>query len=185
MTLMTKREMRILLRNRRANDEVQREQSGMICCHILNSEAYRQAKVIEGYVPLKHEADITPVMKHALQSGKTLVLPRCRKKPQMTLHRITSLEELKSGAYGIPEPPDDAPMLPVDDVDLVLVPLEGIDQKGYRLGKGGGYYDWLLGGRHIPTMGCALRWQMVDELPKDAWDIPLKMCATPDGIRMY
>ena len=182
MTVMTKREMRAFLRTLHNNEADRREQSRMVCCHILNSEAYLHAGVIAGYVPMKHEADITPVLEHALQAGKVLVLPRCGKAPEMTLHKVAALNELISGAYDIPEPAEDALMIPAEAVDLMLVPLEGIDKNGYRLGKGGGYYDHILQGRNIPAMGCALRWQMVEVLPRDMWDIPLRMCATPDGV---
>ena len=185
MTVMIKPELRRILRNRREDDEIRQRQSAMICSHILNDEIYCKANVIAGYVPMNHEADITHVLKHALQAGKILVLPRCHKKPKMTLHRITDLDELKPGKYGIPEPADDATKIPMDAVDLILIPLEGIDGKGYRLGKGAGYYDCLLAGSSVTTMGCALKWQVVEETPRDTWDVPLKMCATPDGILTY
>jgi len=185
MTAMTKRDMRVLLRSRYKGDEVRRQQSNKICCHILDSQVYLQAGVIAGYVPMKHEADIMPVLKHALRTGKALVLPRCDRPPAMTFRRITSLEELVSGAYGISEPSSDAEIIPLADVDLVLVPLEGIDHQGYRLGKGGGYYDCALAGGQYTTMGCALDWQVIERVPRDPWDEPLKMCATPDGINLF
>lgn len=185
MTAMIKHDMRILLRSRREGDEARRQQSYMICSHILNSQAYQHAAVIAGYVPMKHEADVMPVLDHALRAGKKLVLPRCGRPPEMTFRRIASLDDLVSGAYGIPEPSLDAEIIPLADADLVLVPLEGIDLQGYRLGKGGGYYDRALAGGQSMTMGCALSWQMVERIPRDPWDEPLKMCAMPNGIIQF
>ena len=136
-------------------------------------------------MPLKREADITPVLEHALQSGKTLALPLCGPAPQMTLRRVESLASLHSGAYGIPEPAAESEIIPVEQIDLLLVPLEGIDGSGMRLGKGGGYYDCLLDGKTVPTMGCALSWQWTERVPAQAWDRPLMACADRDGIRVF
>jgi 5-formyltetrahydrofolate cyclo-ligase len=70
-------------------------------------------------------------------------------------------------------------------VDLILVPLEGIDNNGYRLGKGGGYYDFLLEKTGAYSMGCALTWQHVENMPLDQWDKPLSACADVHGIHEF
>ena len=185
MTMRDKRELRACIRGQHQGEMPRMEQSKLICQHILASDVYRRATVIAGYVPLKWEADITPVLADALQAGKCVALPRCGTAPDMTLHRIAALSDLVPGAYDIPEPPADSPEVSPDAVDLVLVPLEGIDSQGYRLGKGGGYYDHLLTDRQITAVGCALAWQCVERVPRDPWDIPLSMCAAPDGIRVF
>ena len=90
MTAMIKHDMRILLRSRREGEEARRQQSHMICSHILNSQAYQHAAVIAGYVPMKHEADVMSVLEHALRADKELVLPRCGRPPEMTFRRIVN-----------------------------------------------------------------------------------------------
>ena len=182
---MNKRELRRYIRSLHQGETARMNQSRLICHHITASVTYRQARVIAGYIPLKWEADILPVLEHALYCGKQVVLPRCAEPPQMTLHRIASLDELVPGAYNIPEPPADTPIVPITDADLVLVPLEGIDPAGYRLGKGGGYYDCLLAGQTCATIGCALSWQHVACVPHEPWDVSLSMCASPDGLLTY
>ena len=166
-------------------DAARRAESEAICRHILASGWYRRARVIGGYIPLKWEADVTPVLRQALADGKTLALPLCDAPPCMTLRRVDSLEALIPGAYGIPEPPRDAPVIPPDEAELLLVPLEGVDGLGFRLGKGGGYYDRLLADCSALTLGCALSWQKVDRLPADPWDRPLRACADAQGIHEF
>lgn len=185
MMCADKRALRHALRAQRGNPEEAARQSSCICRHILTSEAYRRARVIGGYMPLLHEADITPVLLDALRCGKMLALPRCQTPPNMTFHRVGSLEPLITGAYAIPEPDAAAPQIRPEEIDLLLVPLEGIDRRGFRLGKGGGYYDCLLGECRLLTMGCALDWQRTDELPADVWDQPLACCAFADGLQWF
>ena len=185
MTAMTKHELRKLLRSRHAGADARNRESILLCQHILANEEYKQAQVIGGYMPLLREADVTPVLEDALRQGKVLALPLCERPPQMTLRKVTSLAELTPGAYGIPEPQPNAPVIPVTEIDLLLVPLEGIDDRGYRLGKGGGYYDHLLAQGQPFTLGCALSWQWVDAVPRDHWDKGLHACADHRGIHTF
>lgn len=185
MAAMNKRELRKYLRSLYPGEAARNAESTLLCGHILRSERYRQARVIGGYMALPREADITPVLQDALLQGKTLALPLCGDAPYMTLRRVASLEELVPGAYGILEPKPDAQIVAPEQLDLLLVPLEGIDREGFRLGKGGGYYDHLLSSKRVPTLGCALSWQQVPAVPREAWDVPLHACADRDGIHDY
>lgn len=182
---MNKQELRVTLRAVHEGNRRRGEQSERMCRHILESDWYRNAQVIGGYMPMPHEADVYPVLMKAMQQGKTLALPLCGKKPDMTFHRVCSFQELVPGAYGIPEPAVDTPIVPIDAIDLLLVPLEGIDRDGYRLGKGGGYYDKALAKCPAKTLGCALGWQWVEKIPHDPWDMKLHACADEKGIHKF
>lgn len=180
-----KKALRRLVRSQHGGEAARQQESLLICYHIMNSAAYRSAKVIGGYVPLRWEADITPVLQDSLGQGKTLALPLCGPAPEMTLRRVTSLEALVPGAYGIPEPAQDAPVIPPEQIDLLLVPLEAVSPQGMRLGKGGGYYDCLLAKADMPSMGCALSWQQAERVPADPWDRPLMASADRHGVRYF
>lgn len=185
MTAMNKKELRRYLRAQHQGQVERARQSLLLCRSVLESEMYRSARVIGAYMPLPQEANITPVLEDVLRQGKTLALPLCGDAPHMTLRRVCSLDELVPGAYGILEPRADAPVIPVQELDLLLVPLEGIDRQGFRLGKGGGYYDCLLAAAEVPTLGCSLTWQWTEAVPHEAWDIPLKACADCHGIHEF
>ena len=88
--------------------------------------------------------------------------------------------------YGIEEPElrvDN--VVPLADIDVLLLPLVGFDEKGNRLGMGGGYYDrtlaqWYNGhAPHLFPIGLSYDEQRVSELPVEAWDIPLPEIITP------
>lgn len=181
----SKTALRRALRHAHQGDAARAAQSEAVCRAILESDEYRHARVIAAYVPLRWEADITPVLADVLATGRTLALPLCGDAPHMTLRRVTSLDELVPGAYGIPEPRESSEIIPPEALDLLLVPLEGIDPAGMRLGKGGGYYDHLLASADIPTLGCALTWQQCESIPADEWDRPLQACAFPTGVKRY
>ena len=182
---MNKRELRQFLRAQHRGEDVRNLESTLLCEHILACSVFQSAQVVGGYMPLTREADVMPVITAALRQGKTLFLPLCDRAPHMTMHVVSSLEELRVGSYGILEPAADAPILPPEKIDLLLVPLEGIDHEGFRLGKGGGYYDRLLSLADIPTIGCALSWQWTEHVPREPWDKPLCACADYTGIRWF
>jgi len=174
-----------VLRSLQADEKVRAAQSSAICSCILSSKEYRKASVIGGYVPLPWEADVMPVLLDALASGKKLALPLCGKAPEMSLRLVSSLEALVPGAYGIPAPAENTEIVDTETVDLLLVPLEGIDSEGFRLGKGGGYYDHLLAQSRVFTVGCAFSWQWVEGVPREPWDQPLSACADMQGMHYF
>lgn len=74
------------------------------------------------------------------------------------------------------------------DLDLILIPLVGVDAEGYRLGKGGGYYDATLSAldrniRQKPILcGVGYSCQIVDKIPHDEWDIKLDYFVSEVGL---
>ena len=66
--------------------------------------------------------------------------------------------------------------LPLDELDILFTPLVAFDKQGNRLGMGGGFYDRTLQNwqntSFIPV-GLAHQCQQVEQLPTEAWDVPL------------
>lgn len=62
-------------------------------------------------------------------------------------------------------------------IDLIIIPLVAISKKGYRLGKGGGYYDTIFanlnGSAKTILCGVGFDIQLIDDVPIEAWDIKL------------
>lgn len=84
------------------------------------------------------EIDTRPILSAALTDGKRLCVPLCTGPGLMELRQIMALDQLAPGAYGLPEPPSDAPAVAVDAVDLAVLPCMGCNHLGHRLGRGRG-----------------------------------------------
>ena len=63
---------------------------------------------------------------------------------ELYFHKISNLQELESGSYGIPEPGKSTVSADINIIDLFIVPGLGFDHKGSRLGYGKGLYDKSL-----------------------------------------
>lgn len=91
---------------------------------------------------------------------------------------------LVSNRYGIPEP-DLSPssLLEADAMSLVVLPLVGFDERGNRLGMGGGWYDRSFAFRHerpAPPylVGAAFALQQVPPFEAEPWDVRLDAVCT-------
>jgi 5-formyltetrahydrofolate cyclo-ligase len=151
---------------------------------IMALPAYREAREILAYLPVRNELDAGLVAGRALNDGKRLLLPRCRAGAPglLDLGCVRCLSEVRPGRYGILEPPQQACQPPETFApDLILVPGLAFDVRGNRLGFGGGYYDRLLA---LPTadsaftVGLGYAFQLVLSLPAAPWDRPVNAVVT-------
>ena len=143
---------------------------------ITAHEWFKQAKEVLAYYPIGSEPDIGPALEQALRQGKRLFLPRCEPASrEMTFHQVQSLEGLRIGTHGIPEPEKINCQLSIVNCQLCIVPGIAFDSAGFRLGYGGGYYDRFLA-RHdtLRTIGVCYKLLLRDCLPKNTLDIAVE-----------
>ncbi|KQY49891.1 5-formyltetrahydrofolate cyclo-ligase [Lysobacter sp. Root494] len=91
---------------------------------------------------------------------------------------------LVSNRFGIPEP-DLSPssLLEADAMSLVVMPLVGFDERGNRLGMGGGWYDRSFAFRHERSappylVGAAFAVQQMPVFEAETWDVRLDAVCT-------
>ena len=99
-------------RERQLSDRYRRESDQAIAAHLTAMPEYQAAGTIFCFVGTPHEIDTRPILENALAAGKRLCVPLCTGPGMMELRQITTLSQLSPGAYGIPEPPEDAPLSP-------------------------------------------------------------------------
>ena len=151
------------------------------CARLQQQEIWQSARSILFYAPLPDELDIRPLWDAALALSKIVALPRYASESGAYVACCVGapLASLVPGRFGIMEPKDDAPILPLNQLDLVLAPGVGFDLTGRRLGRGKGFYDRLL--REVTGTKCGIGFepQVVKEIPVEVHDIHLNCILTP------
>lgn len=169
-------QIRQLLKTQEEEDKLRK--SSLILEKLLATPEFQSSKTILFYASFGGEVETFDMMRRAMALGKRVALPFILKDQRGMIPKlIHSLEEdLENGPYGIRQPratiPDD---LPLQDVDLVIVPGLAFDLDGHRLGRGAGYYDRFLKTlpRDTPSIGLGFDFQLRDDLPLSEHDVPL------------
>lgn len=136
---------------------------------------WRAARCVLAYMSMGTEFDTASLIRGLLDDGRSLGLPRVNKSARrLDLYRVRDVaRDLVAGTWGIREPdPDRCEPLDPADVDAVLVPGVAFDERGGRLGYGGGYYDRLFaeGALRAVRIAAAFSEQVVDRVPIDDHD---------------
>lgn len=141
-----------------------------------------KAKTVLLFYGMGREPDTTELIDALWERGKIVALPRCLPGRCMEARQITPGAKLIYSAYGIPEPDEECPVMDRDRMDLILVPNLCCDKQGYRLGRGGGYYDRYLAGYSGMTISlCPSEW-MQDRLPSEEFDLPVRFVLTEKRV---
>ena len=163
------------LRNSLSDEE--RDVANLAICNYLSQlNKIMRAEVIAAYMPMRDEVDLADFF--AKFAEKQFCFPRCKaggekNKPLYEMAMIPGLafrnsqltDFFKTGKYGIFEPNKEAPVIPVDKIDLWLIPGVGFDTNGNRLGRGGGFYDRLLENAPGIKIGVGYDIQLISEIP--------------------
>ena len=141
---------------------------------LLETEQYRLAKTVYGYLPYNQEVRTTPILEQALRDGKRVAVPKVYG-DEMKFIYLTDFSLLEENVWGIPEPVFDTPVAE-DPTALVLMPGLAFTKRGDRMGYGGGYYDKFLANEPThPTVALCYDFQIVDQIPIDDYDIPVDL----------
>ena len=142
------------------------------------------ASVVAGYSPMGSEVSPLAAMEEARAVGAIVAFPAFHNPGRP--FRFRAADPSTSGPFGILQPKLSAPAV---DPDLILVPLIAVDGAGTRLGRGKGHYDRVLAplrrqGAKLVGVGWAMQ-RLVDDIPRDPWDVPLDGFASPDGLEWF
>jgi 5-formyltetrahydrofolate cyclo-ligase len=173
-----------------AMSEPQRHTKSCAACSLVSStHEFDNARVVMLFLSTPHEIDTAPLALKCWQAGKTVVVPKVSwDQRRMLPVEINGLHQssFTTTGPGIREPISGKPV-PVDFIDLVIVPGLGFTDQGYRIGRGMGFYDRFLAQSEFIGLSCGLAFdeQVVPELPLLDHDVPLSMLVTDRGIRRF
>ena len=189
---MNKQELRKLIRKkRRALTPAQRHQAGRGLTRSLHhSTQYLSANRVALYLSNDGEIDPHWAIEDLWKRGKEVYLPVLHplRKGYLTFIRYQPETPMRRNRFGISEPDfRRGTHVPARFLSMIGLPLVAFDERGNRLGMGGGFYDRTLAfsrrpGQKPALIGCAYAFQEIRMLPAESWDIPLQFIATEKGI---
>ena len=131
--------------------------------------------------PFKGEFDARFALRTFRERGATLALPVVvAKAGPLQFRQWWPGAPMSKGVYDIPIPADTEIVRP----QAAIVPMNGFDARGYRLGYGGGYFDRTLAAL-LPrplAIGVAFECARVESIHPQAHDIAMDFVVTEAGI---
>lgn len=182
-----------LRRARRALDEAARRQKQHAILHtLIRHPRLLAARRIALYWPADGEVDLKALLKLAPHAWR-LYLPVLAHGSRLRFAPWNTQTSFRANDYGIPEPQAKrSTFLRPSQLDVVLMPLVGFDDRGNRLGMGGGFYDRSFAFRHARRrwrkpllIGVAFELQRCPALPTAAWDVPLDGILSERGLTLF
>lgn len=149
--------------------------------------AFEPGTVVSGYMPIRSEADIRPLMWRLRARGARLCLPVVLDRETIVFRELLPTSPLVKTGFGTTGPGPEAEEL---DPEILLMPLSAFDGRGNRIGYGAGHYDraidrLLRKGRKPELIGIAFDVQKVEEVPSEPHDMPLHAILTESGYKPF
>ena len=169
-----KDELRYKLKvKRRYFQGVRREYADEVILNYFLS-AYEKYENFFIYNSFGDEADTKKIISALLEMGKKVYLPRVEGENIVAV----PYGQLKMGAFGIDEPAGQAYN---GKIDVTVIPLLAVNERGYRIGYGKGFYDRFL--KSVKTLKVGLGYSFqIENFKEDEWDEPLDELLTERGI---
>ena len=148
---------------------------------------FLEAKIALLYVSGDNEVQTRNIIKRAYSYNKIVVLPAFDPKTfEMELMKVDKFaQELKPGPRGVPEPnAGRCKIVPIDRIDIAIIPGIAFDEKGGRIGTGRGYYDRLIPNLAVTTRKVALTLeeQVIPQVPMESHDKHVDIIITDKRI---
>ena len=149
--------------------------------------AVQPAEVVSGFLPIRTEVDLRPLMAAFAAKGARLCVPAIIDKETIVFRELVRGAAMIDMGFGTVGPGPEAAIL---DPTLMLMPLAAFDGQGNRIGYGAGYYDRAIAklrdkGIHPRLIGIAFDCQQVEAVPFEPHDVPLDAILTESGLRRF
>jgi len=176
----------LAVRRSQSSQEIERK-SDEIKRKLFTFPIFRKVQTILFYLAMADEVQTKEMIKEALRLGKRIAVPLVEwQKKEILPSKLKDYDkDLEVGVRGILQPKKDSYRpLPLDDIDLIIVPGVTFDRQGNRLGFGAGFYDRFLKKVSPRTKSVALAFelQLVDNIPSQFHDIAVDYIITEKEI---
>jgi 5-formyltetrahydrofolate cyclo-ligase len=175
-----RKEMREL--RRRLSDAERAEIGDAIARNVLAFDGLRSGRRVALYSALPDEVPTDGLMRELLRRRQPVLLPRASSGGDLEFAACVDPSTLVRGRFGALEPGAGEPSQRLAPDDLILVPGVAFDERGGRLGRGGGWYDRSLPGDVQTLFGIAFHFQLVGLVPVTAHDRRVAGVFTERGL---
>lgn len=142
-----------------------------------------KAGVVLAYMPMKYELDVLPTVESLVSMGVRAAFPLCVEENRLRLFVPDNDNSFVEGAYGILEPcPERCTEVFAEELEAIILPGIGFDNRCNRLGQGGGYYDRLLARTDCFTIGVGFDCQLVKDVPTEDTDKCVDAVVLPSWV---
>jgi len=158
--------------------------SAKICQTLQTHFAQLSARRVAFCWPVKNEPDLRPLMRAWLAAGEpgfAALLPVVVEPGAPLAFRAWTPDcELFADRYGIPTPATGEFLLP----QALLLPVNGFDAAGYRIGYGGGFFDRTLAALDPAPLAIGVGFELsrVDSIRPEAHDVRLDAMVSEAGV---
>ncbi|MBO5328482.1 MAG: 5-formyltetrahydrofolate cyclo-ligase [Clostridia bacterium] len=121
------------------------------------------------------EADTSSIVAALLAKNKQIYLPKIIDKVMYA----APYSKTQKGTFGIEEPISQPYY---GKIDVCVAPLLAVNEHGYRLGYGGGYYDKFLKDKNILKVGLGYSFQICSDFENREWDEQLNAFVCEKGV---
>lgn len=184
---MEKQEMRniIIDKLKNLNDEERKQIEDQMHHNLLGSDLWKKANTVGITMSKGFEWDTSRIIKAGWEQNKQMCVPKCfPKESKLIFYRFETFDQLEVVYSNLLEPkPEESEEIEKNDIDLLIVPGLLFDQDGYRIGFGGGYYDRFLKDFYHDKASLCGSLQLVDEVPRKSYDLPVDYLITEDEIK--
>ncbi|MFC6147892.1 MULTISPECIES: 5-formyltetrahydrofolate cyclo-ligase [Mumia] len=177
-----KQRLRELLLERRAGlDEQALDAAGVALAGRVAAVVHeRSARYVAAYLSVGGEPPTWELLDALRADGVTVVVPRALPGRRMTWLRYVGRDTLTVGRFGIREPDGDGDPDALAQADVVVVPALAVDRAGFRLGRGGGFYDAALAAHPDPVRVAMVHdHEVVDDVHPEGHDERVDVVVTP------
>jgi 5-formyltetrahydrofolate cyclo-ligase len=162
------------------------ERSARAQARLAETPEFKAARTVMVYHSDPTEVDTHELVLACLESRKRVGLPRTEKgtRTLQVLEILDVARDLERSRFGFKEPLPLLPTIALSALDFIIVPGRAFDGEGYRLGRGGGYYDrfFVQAGVRGRAVGLAFDCQIVSQVPRQEHDRPVDLIVTESRV---
>jgi 5-formyltetrahydrofolate cyclo-ligase len=161
--------------------------SQIISRRLIETSFFKTARTIAFYSSTFGEVLTESMLEFAMSHQKSCYFPVLHEN-RLAFIQVHRHMKMKANRFGILEPAyDEKRLLSPHELDLVILPLVAFDEKGHRLGMGGGFYDRTFGFKNRKKgkpwlVGAAYDFQKLPQVPRSNLDVLLDMVVTDKKV---